>query len=251
MAPDGFGWLLTVRRAALRQAAPIMGECTSCRRGYCCACLALPHPGRSCAAAASAAEAWAQVHALPRSPHDLTAISLPIFPRSPISRLISTDLVEECAQFLRAVAAAEGGDTAAEGGGECGGESGGGLKDVAALLLRLEHSKADREYTSKHCRRCPGCARLIEKLSGCDAMVCGRDYHGEGGGQGCGRTFAWSELPEIQVILPEIGLLMAPDCLLIACRDLAEVYAAARTLLLPACPQLMPCRRVEHLHAGG
>lgn len=146
---------VVVPRATLHQTTPIMGECSSCRRGYCCVCFAMPHPGRSCFAAARATEDWGH--------------------------------------FLRAVAAAEGGAEGMQGTGH--------HRKVASLLLRLEQGKADREYTAKHCRRCPGCARLIEKLSGCDSMICGRDYHsdsGLGAGQGCGCSFKWSQLPEIK-----------------------------------------------------
>jgi hypothetical protein len=32
-------------------------------------------------------------------------------------------------------------------------------------------------------------------MSGCDLMVCGRDYHGNSLGLGCGESFCWSQAP--------------------------------------------------------
>lgn len=45
-------------RQAWREGTPVRGECSHCKREYCCQCLSPPHPGRSCAAAEAAAEAW-------------------------------------------------------------------------------------------------------------------------------------------------------------------------------------------------
>lgn len=51
---------------------------------------------------------------------------------------------------------------------------------------------------------CPGCGRRIEKIAGCDAMACGRDYHGNVQMGGCGRTFAWSAAQPYKSSLPPL-----------------------------------------------
>ena len=178
-APDCRG-RVALPRAAKFDGTPVAGECSDCRHAYCSQCMAAPHPGRSCAVAAALVEAWVA--------------------------------------FLRSAS----GSVAAKGGG--GGKGGGSSVDsavmgsaesvtadgLAELLLNMEQRKADREHLKRTCKRCPKCARLIEKLSGCDAMVCGRDYHSTDADQqgGCGHAFDWSSLPildegEAPAVLPE------------------------------------------------
>ena len=178
-APDCRG-RVALPRAAKFDGTPIAGECSDCRQAYCSQCMAAPHPGRSCAVAAALVEAWVA--------------------------------------FLRSAS----GSVAVKGGG--GGKGGGSSVDsavmgsaesvtadgLAELLLNMEQRKADREHLKRTCKRCPKCARLIEKLSGCDAMVCGRDYHSTDADQqgGCGHAFDWSSLPildegEAPAVLPE------------------------------------------------
>lgn len=46
-----------------------------------------------------------------------------------------------------------------------------------------------------HCRRCPKCGRVVEKLGGCNRMQCGQDAHGGNVQNGCGHRFRWSDAP--------------------------------------------------------
>ena len=60
------------------------------------------------------------------------------------------------------------------------------------LRQRYEELLADEAYKRNRCRHCPHCQRVVEYLSGCDAMVCGRNYHGGDQQSGCGQAFRWS-----------------------------------------------------------
>lgn len=52
---------------------------------------------------------------------------------------------------------------------------------------------ADEFWKSTHLRHCPQCNRVIEKMSGCDIMICGRDTHGGNQQHGCGNRFRWRD----------------------------------------------------------
>lgn len=41
-----------------------------------------------------------------------------------------------------------------------------------AERLRLEYDRME-DWKESRCRCCPKCGRVVEKLSGCDLMVCG------------------------------------------------------------------------------
>lgn len=60
-------------------------------------------------------------------------------------------------------------------------------------MARNNDLAADELWKADHCRRCPRCMRPVIKDSGCDLMVCGRNYHGGDAQPGCGRAFKWSE----------------------------------------------------------
>ena len=69
------------------------------------------------------------------------------------------------------------------------------LSRKLVLKARMEEYKKDEEWKTNHLKHCPQCKRLIEKLSGCDSMVCGRNYHGGDVQDGCGASFLWSTAP--------------------------------------------------------
>jgi len=50
----------------------------------------------------------------------------------------------------------------------------------------------DEKWKTINCKACPHCNRPIQKMEGCDSMVCGKDAHGGNVQQGCGKQFAWS-----------------------------------------------------------
>jgi len=64
-------------------------------------------------------------------------------------------------------------------------------KENKALQQRYQELLEDERYKESHCRKCPSCGRAVEKLEGCDAMSCGRDYHGGNVQNGCGAKFNW------------------------------------------------------------
>lgn len=51
----------------------------------------------------------------------------------------------------------------------------------------------NERWKEQHCKLCPGCDRVVEKIDGCDSMVCGRNYHGGDVQMGCGMQFSWLE----------------------------------------------------------
>lgn len=72
-----------------------------------------------------------------------------------------------------------------------------GAADAATneALKRFDELRKMEVWKEKHCKRCPHCKRVIHKMSGCDAMVCGNDAHGGNEQRGCGKHFAWSTAP--------------------------------------------------------
>ena len=69
-------------------------------------------------------------------------------------------------------------------------------------LSRFDELKKMEEWKEKHCRHCPHCARVVEKMSGCDSMMCGSDAHsGTNQQNGCGKPFTWSQARPYQADL--------------------------------------------------
>lgn len=60
-------------------------------------------------------------------------------------------------------------------------------------MQRHAELEADEKWKEKKCRECPNCARPVQKLDGCDSMVCGTDAHGGNQQPGCGTSFQWSQ----------------------------------------------------------
>ena len=59
-------------------------------------------------------------------------------------------------------------------------------------LTRFDELKKMELWKEKHCKRCPKCKRVVEKMSGCDMMKCGNDAHGGNQQRGCGKAFVWT-----------------------------------------------------------
>ncbi|KAL7569567.1 hypothetical protein ACA910_013933 [Epithemia clementina (nom. ined.)] len=51
---------------------------------------------------------------------------------------------------------------------------------------------ADESYKATRCRHCPHCGRLVERIGGCELMLCGEDSHGGNTQPGCRRSFSWN-----------------------------------------------------------
>jgi hypothetical protein len=60
------------------------------------------------------------------------------------------------------------------------------------LKRNFEQLQQDEGYKEANCRKCPGCSRIVQKLAGCDLMVCGVNYHGGDQQNGCGQRFNWN-----------------------------------------------------------
>jgi len=68
-------------------------------------------------------------------------------------------------------------------------------EEIDAAAKRHEDLVQDENYKASTCKLCPHCQRVVNKLSGCDLMVCGRNYHGGDIQNGCGKQFNWNSAP--------------------------------------------------------
>ena len=46
------------------------------------------------------------------------------------------------------------------------------------LHTRIKEEEKDENWKAANCRLCPHCGRAVNKVEGCDSMLCGTDYHG-------------------------------------------------------------------------
>ena len=67
--------------------------------------------------------------------------------------------------------------------------------------IRIEEFKKDERWKEKKLRLCPKCSRPIEKVDGCDSMVCGRNYHGGDAQDGCGQEFNWNDARPYKAVI--------------------------------------------------
>jgi hypothetical protein len=51
----------------------------------------------------------------------------------------------------------------------------------------------DEQYKAQNCRLCPSCKRVVQRLEGCDSMICGQDAHGGNLQSGCKTKFNWAQ----------------------------------------------------------
>ena len=54
------------------------------------------------------------------------------------------------------------------------------------LRRRYDELINDEQYKATNCRLCPSCKRVVQRLEGCDSMICGQDAHGGNVQSGCG-----------------------------------------------------------------
>eukprot|EP00931_Biecheleriopsis_adriatica_P052611 TRINITY_DN3063_c0_g1_i3.p1 TRINITY_DN3063_c0_g1~~TRINITY_DN3063_c0_g1_i3.p1 ORF type:complete len:470 (-),score=45.22 TRINITY_DN3063_c0_g1_i3:526-1935(-) len=64
----------------------------------------------------------------------------------------------------------------------------------------------DEMWKMQHCRLCPRCNRVVEKIDGCNSMKCGENFHGGDRQQGCGFKFDWNDAvlytPKLSTVKP-------------------------------------------------
>lgn len=81
------------------------------------------------------------------------------------------------------------------------------------LRRRYEELMNDERYKADNCRYCPSCRRVVQRLEGCDSMVCGQDAHGGNLQSGCGAKFNWQQAERYQAATtnqPEQSILDLP-----------------------------------------
>jgi hypothetical protein len=61
------------------------------------------------------------------------------------------------------------------------------------LRRRYEELMNDEQYKVQNCRLCTSCQRVVQRIEGCDAMICGQDAHGGNLQSGCGAKFNWTQ----------------------------------------------------------
>ena len=67
------------------------------------------------------------------------------------------------------------------------------LREQAEALQRYHELCSDEEMKSRDCVYCPNCLRVVAKMAGCNAMVCGENAHGGNVQNGCGHKFDWAQ----------------------------------------------------------
>ncbi len=78
----------------------------------------------------------------------------------------------------------------------CGGKNGSNnlALELKEKMGRYKELQEDEKLKARTCRLCSKCGRIIEKLDGCDSMICGRNAHGGGVQNGCGASLNWATL---------------------------------------------------------
>ncbi|CAE7197438.1 hsdl2 [Symbiodinium natans] len=86
--------------------------------------------------------------------------------------------------------------------------------------------KRDEEWKQTNCRECPQCRRVVQKIDGCNSMVCGQDAHGGNLQQGCGHRFQWNKARAYQA---------APDSRQLPLLNVADVRVRGSGVRHPFC----------------
>ena len=90
-----------------------------------------------------------------------------------------------------------------------------------AAEVRMQRLVADEEWKAENCKVCPNCHRLVNKLDGCDTMVCGRNAHGDEANSnqalnqqdGCGLKFSYNGAAAYRPNVTHPHLLVMPEVL--------------------------------------
>ncbi|CAF0999228.1 unnamed protein product [Didymodactylos carnosus] len=128
------------------------------------------------------------------------------------------------------------------------------VKRNQELQHRYTELVADEQYKATNCRLCPKCRRVVQKIEGCDAMVCGQDAHGGNIQSGCSNKFNWSQAPVYQAqadqqqkfeqFLAEMPKQQIIDHNGIQCDNCKEEIRGIRFVCIH-CPTLTFCEKCE------
>lgn len=66
------------------------------------------------------------------------------------------------------------------------------IEAVRVQIRKHQELSRDERWKEVHCKKCPNCGRAVQKLEGCNHMVCGQDAHGGNTQHGCGAKFDWA-----------------------------------------------------------
>lgn len=153
-------------------------KCSGCQKSFCSSCRFSPmHFGApageaGCVAIAEAAPIWTEWMASGRSEWLERAAKV----------AVDANTTAEDNHYLRALEVWD--QTAA-----------GRATELRDAYARIKELRANEQWKAQNCKHCPQCKRIINKLSGCDDMVCGRDWHGGNTQEGCGAHFSWNAAP--------------------------------------------------------
>jgi len=81
-------------------------------------------------------------------------------------------------------------------------------KSVKEAEDRFKEYQESETALARFCKSCPHCGCRIEKIDGCDSMMCGHDAHGRSIGLGCGKGFSWNAAPPY---VPKVGSKKMPE----------------------------------------
>jgi hypothetical protein len=128
-------------------------DCPTCGAAFCAACGAAPHYALQCDEVEPARARWFEWVATGRADY--------------LRKLRREEEARAAESAATAAAAAAG---------------------VAAAAARREELVRDEAWKAERLRLCPHCQRPVEKVDGCDSMICGRDAEDKGGGNRQVRT---------------------------------------------------------------
>jgi len=76
-------------------------------------------------------------------------------------------------------------------------------KENYAVQSVFDNLVKDEKWKEENCKVCPKCRRAVQKLEGCDKMICGRDFHGGNAQDGCGKHFDWKKAKNYTTLIPK------------------------------------------------